>query len=150
MERGLTDSGNADVDWKIVLFGGFRAVAAADGATVERFRTQKALLLLARIILCAPATVSREQLGEWLWPDRSPSDQRARLRYELNALRSTLGAEAIRSVGNDFVTLGEGISCAPEPATIGYWVLGVGSVALRATGILAARRRRMMGKRRIL
>ena len=99
---------NRSVNWNIALLGGFRALAN-DGIVVERFRTQKALMLLVRILLCAPAPLSREQLGEWLWPDRPPGDQRARLRYELNVLRSALGAAAIRSVGNDFVTLGEGI-----------------------------------------
>jgi hypothetical protein len=83
-------------------------IVLPDGSTQERFRTQKSALLLARLALDPRRQWSREELGEWLWPGKSPEAQRSRLRYELSVLRSSVPLDFIQNIGNSHLVLIKG------------------------------------------
>lgn len=75
--------------WRLNLFGGLRLEGAE--ATVERFETRRAALLLARLALSHQGRALRETLADELWPDDFFDATRIRLRQELSRLRKALG-----------------------------------------------------------
>jgi predicted ATPase len=99
------ESGEETVCWRVELLGGLRAVSPV--RTVHHFRTQRAGLLLAYLALFRGRSISREFLGEMLWPGEEMGVQRNRLRYELTVLRSILGQDALVRSGNTLVSLSE-------------------------------------------
>ncbi|GAB4456925.1 MAG: hypothetical protein OHK0029_15720 [Armatimonadaceae bacterium] len=86
-----------EATWLVELFGAPRVVSLPGvaplpqwTAPIQQFRTQRNILLLARLALEPGKTFSREQLGEMLCPEEDPTAQRKRLRWELSQLRNTL------------------------------------------------------------
>ncbi|HLK59472.1 MAG TPA: tetratricopeptide repeat protein [Chthonomonadaceae bacterium] len=74
--------------WRIEMLGGFRA--QRENQTVDRFRSQKAALLLAYLATYPGRKHSREQLADLLWPEDDMEAARNRLRVSLSALRHQL------------------------------------------------------------
>lgn len=69
------------------------------------FRTRKCRELLGILVCNSGRALSRESLGELLWPGEDPLVQRSRLRYELCMLRRCLPRELLQTQGHDFVRL---------------------------------------------
>ncbi|MBB6050050.1 AfsR/SARP family transcriptional regulator [Armatimonas rosea] len=69
------------------------------------FRTRKCRELLGILVCHRGRAISRETLGELLWPGEDPSVQRSRLRYELCMLRRHLSREVLQTQGHDFVRM---------------------------------------------
>jgi predicted ATPase/DNA-binding SARP family transcriptional activator len=82
--------------WHLELLGGISLRAegegSAGGEAPGRFYSQKSALLLARLALPPIRSYGREELVDFLWPDRSgdPSAGRANLRNLLAAVRRQL------------------------------------------------------------
>lgn len=76
-----------DVTWRIELLG---QLAVSEGERrIERFRTRRAALLLARLAL-SHSPIRRDVLVEWLWPDCNFELGRNRLSVALTTLRRQL------------------------------------------------------------
>jgi DNA-binding SARP family transcriptional activator len=80
-------------------------ITSSEHPTVERFRTRKCAELLGLLVRQNGAFVSRETLGELLWPGEPSRVQRSRLRYELCQLRPFLPATNIKTYGQDLISL---------------------------------------------
>ena len=79
--------------WRIEMFGGLRAVNAAQpDQIVTRFRTQKTAALLAYFAL-KPGPQPREILCGLLWPDAAPEAARNSLSACLSSLRRQLESD---------------------------------------------------------
>lgn len=74
----------------LTLLGGL-AVTTPAGAPVA-LPTRKTALVLAALALAGDKGASREQLAEWIWPDRSEGQGKSSLRQALTALRKALPA----------------------------------------------------------
>lgn len=92
---------------RIVSFGSFALFRGADPLTEPTLRRGKPRALLAAL-LCDGASVHRERLLEWLWPDLPPDRGLASLHSTLSAVRRALDPSLDRSVGSSvIVTEGE-------------------------------------------
>lgn len=69
------------------------------------FRTRKCRELLGILVCHSGRALSRESLGERLWPGEDPQVQRSRLRYELCMLRRCVPREILQTQGHDLVRL---------------------------------------------
>lgn len=86
------DNTNASpLQWRVELFGNLQVVGTPGSLVVRQFRTRRAALLLAYLALKPGTVKSRSQLCEMLWPEADPQSQQNRLRFELSALRASLG-----------------------------------------------------------
>ncbi|MGC4047464.1 MAG: tetratricopeptide repeat protein [Armatimonas sp.] len=76
--------------WRLTLLGQLHVEPLArPGATITRFRTQKAAALLAYLAL-RPGSQPRETLLAMLWPDAPPEAARNSLSVALSSLRNQL------------------------------------------------------------
>ena len=80
--------------FELRLLGGFDLRDSA-GRAVE-LPTRKCELLLAYLAMPASQAHGRDKLAALLWPDRDEEQARGSLRKALSAIRSVLGAEALR------------------------------------------------------
>ncbi len=94
--------------WRIEFFGGSRFVG--ETGTIDHFRTQKSVLLLARLASYPPRLHSRDALCELLWPDEESEKQRNRLRYELSTLRKATWGGLFHTPDNSLIALAESVS----------------------------------------
>jgi len=67
------------------------------GPAVQRHR----LALLALLAASHPRPLSRDKLMAWLWPERDSEPARRLLNQAVHALRQALGADALRSAGEE-------------------------------------------------
>ena len=72
------------------LLGGL--TVATPAGTPVALPTRKTALVLAALALAGDKGASREQLVEWIWPDRSEGQGKSSLRQALTALRKALPA----------------------------------------------------------
>lgn len=84
------------------FFGTFRYSHSEE----KELPTRRSLLLLARLALRPGKLISRESLGELLWPEGDPERQRANLRVELSFVRRCLGESVLQNEGKQFLRLG--------------------------------------------
>jgi DNA-binding SARP family transcriptional activator len=88
------------MSFSLKLFGGIALTGEhgpLTGPAVQRHR----LALLALLATARSRSVSRDKLLAWLWPERESEPARRLLNQAVHALRQALGAEAIRSAGDD-------------------------------------------------
>jgi DNA-binding SARP family transcriptional activator len=78
------------------------------GVSVERFRTRKCVELLGLLVRHSGEFLSRESLGELLWPEEPCKVQRNRLRYELCQLRPLFSPVQLKTCGHDLICLSVG------------------------------------------
>lgn len=88
------------MSFSLKLLGGAALEGTAGpvaGPAVQRHR----LALLALLAGARPQAQPRERLMAWLWPEHDGDRARALLNQAVHALRRTLGAEAVLSVGDE-------------------------------------------------
>jgi DNA-binding SARP family transcriptional activator len=92
---------------RVVSFGRFALFRGADPLRDPTLGRAKPRALVAAL-LCEGASVHRERLLEWLWPDLPPDRGLASLHSTLSAVRRALGPSLDRSTGSStIVTEGE-------------------------------------------
>src|SRR6185369_10206775 len=83
--------------FRLVTFGGL-GIEGDDGAAAPRLRAPR-LALLAVLAAAGHRGMSREKLTALFWPDADEERARHSLRQNLYALRTGLGRDVVRSVG---------------------------------------------------
>ena len=86
--------------FSLKLFGG-ASLAGADGPLSGSASQRRRLALLALLALSRDATLSRDKLTGYLWPDLDAERARHNLAVAVHALRSALGDDAIVTAGDD-------------------------------------------------
>jgi DNA-binding SARP family transcriptional activator len=90
------------MSFSLKLFGGVALTDAQGhltGPVVQRHR----LALLALLAASRPRPVSRDRLIAYLWPERDIEPARRLLDQAVQALREVLGADALRTSGEDLL-----------------------------------------------
>src|SRR5688500_13558423 len=82
--------------WNVEMLGGLR-VRRRDRA-IERLRTRHVASLFAYLAYHAGRSSTRDELGEMLWPDAHPDQQRQNLRQAVYFLRRHLDSGSGASV----------------------------------------------------
>lgn len=85
--RGTADRSAGELE--IRLLGGFEVLR--DGASCERFESQRTRALLAYLACHRGQAVARDGLASLLWPEEDPSAARRNLRQAIYNLRLALG-----------------------------------------------------------
>src|SRR5690348_13269214 len=88
---------------RLRVLGGF-ALEGPSGASAPPLPQRRAKAVLAVLAVCGDPGCTRERLLALLWPESDEAHSRHGLRDALLAIRHTLGAGTVRSVG-DFVRL---------------------------------------------
>jgi DNA-binding SARP family transcriptional activator len=83
--------------FRLVTFGSL-GIEADDGTAAPRLRPPR-LALLAVLAAAGNRGMSRDKLAALFWPDSDEERARHSLRQNLYAVRTALGADAVRSVG---------------------------------------------------
>lgn len=86
----------------LTLFG-TAALVGPGGPVAGRAPQGRRLALLAYLALARGRPVGRERLVALLWPDSAPERARHQLSDDLYIIRSALGDEVVRTVGDDLV-----------------------------------------------
>ncbi|MBC8139663.1 MAG: hypothetical protein H8F28_27600 [Fibrella sp.] len=97
------------MSWRIELLGAPRIRHGQ--MVIDRFRTQKGILLLAYLGSPLHRVHSREELAEVLWPEEDPERQRGRLRYELSVLRKATWPGLFHTPDNVQIALSSDVTC---------------------------------------
>ncbi|HEV8497274.1 MAG TPA: tetratricopeptide repeat protein [Gemmatimonadaceae bacterium] len=98
--------------FRLVTFGGL-GIEADNGATAPRLRPPR-LALLAVLAAAGHRGMSRDKLTALFWPDSDEERARHSLRQNLYALRTGLGRDVVRSIGQtlalDETTIGADVA----------------------------------------
>lgn len=89
-EYGGVHMQEAHLTWRVYLLGPFRLEVDGRSIPTESWRSRQAVSLFKRLVASAGASLSREALLEYLWPNESPEKGLRRLHTTVYNLRKAL------------------------------------------------------------